>query len=191
MHRSTRSFVAGLAIAAGAWLVAGSALAQEAPPAARVLNRVLNIEQARGAFSAAGYQVDQALNWEWTSPPVSTFQVHDLANGRVLMVMVYPDAAGAQTGWRQALAREPQQSPAGVVAASDPHLIAGYGKSVWSGNVAMVQATQAKLDRVYQLQADRDNGIYVDPDLVQEPTFPDLVVDLDFQQALQSGAVNL
>jgi len=27
--------------------------------------------------------------------------------------------------------------------------------------------------------------------LVQEPTFPDLAVDLDFQQALQSGAVTL
>src|SRR5205085_12204945 len=67
MHRSSRSFVASLAIAACLW-PAAAAHAQEAPGAG------LSVDQARSAFSSAGYQVDTAYSWDWTSPPVTSFQ---------------------------------------------------------------------------------------------------------------------
>ena len=91
MHRASRSFLRGLVVAGCLWTLAGTALAQELP----LTGPVMAVDQARGAFSTAGYQVDQTLTWDWTSPPVSTFQVHDLASGRVLMVLVYPTAAAA------------------------------------------------------------------------------------------------
>jgi hypothetical protein len=53
------------------------------------------VEEVRDGFSSAGFQVDQTVNWDWTSPPVSTLQVHDPARGRVVMVLVYgPDDPG-------------------------------------------------------------------------------------------------
>ncbi len=181
MHRASRSFLRGLVVAGCLWTLAGTALAQDLP----VRGPVLAVDQVRGAFSTAGYQVDQTLTWDWTSPPVSTFQVHDLASGRVLMVLVYPTAAAAQAERRQALAREPGLD------GGNPHLIAGYGQSLWSGNVAIVQTTQSQLQRIFQLQLERDNGVSVNPDLVQDLGLPEIAVDSDFQQALEDGAVNL
>src|SRR5215216_6485767 len=91
--------------------------------------RVRTTEQVRNAYSSTGFQVDQTLNWDWTSPPVRTFQVHDPARGRVLMVVIYPSVATAQT-----------------VAGRGSRLVVGYGDAVWQGNVALVQANQRELD---------------------------------------------
>jgi hypothetical protein len=181
MHRATRSFLRGLVVAGCLWPLAGAALAQDLPST----GPTLTVDEARGAFASAGYQVGQTLTWDWTSPPVSSFHVHDLASGRVLMVLVYPTAAAAQTERRQALAHEP-----GLLG-GNPHLIPGYGQSLWSGNVALVQTTQSQIERVFQMQLDRDNGVYVNTDLVQDPSTPEFAVDIDFQQALERGAVNL
>jgi hypothetical protein len=105
------------------------------------------------------------------------------------MVVVYASATAAETGLLQARAREHAQHPGSVATTwSDPHLITGYGESVWRGNVALVQTTQAELDRLFQLQNDRDNCVYVDPDAVQESQPPSFAVDLDFQQALDNHA---
>ena len=101
------------------------------------------------------------------------------------MVLVYPTAAAAQAERRQALAREPGLD------SSSPHLIVGYGQSLWSGNVAMVQTMQSQLERIFQLQLERDNGVYVNPDLVEDLGPREFAVDSDFQQALEHGAVNL
>jgi len=57
--------------------------------------------------------------------------------------------------------------------------------------VALVQTTQSELNRTYQSQQDRDNGLYVERTAVGEAGAPLLAVDLDFQQALDNGAVNL
>ncbi|HEX8969036.1 MAG TPA: hypothetical protein VF937_14215, partial [Chloroflexota bacterium] len=138
-----------------------------------------------GAFTSAGYVADQPQSWDWTSPPVTSFQVHDTASGRVVMVLVYPDVAAAQTELRQAASHDQ------VGAGSGPHLIPGYGPSVWNANVAMVEATESQLARLYQAQADRDNGVYVDLALNPDPNESTLAVDFDFQQALDSSAVNL
>jgi hypothetical protein len=135
----------------------------------------MSVEQARSAFAAAGFQLEPTLTWDWTSPPVSTFRVHDLARDRLALVLVYPSSDDA------ARAR-----------GRGPSLVVGYGPGAWRGNVAIVQTTQAELDREFRLQNDRDNGVLsIDQDLVQDPAWRPLAVDLDLQQALDVGAVNL
>jgi hypothetical protein len=184
MNRSHQSLVASLAVAVCLWPVAVAA--QDAPASASP-----TVAQVRGVFASAGYQVDSAISWDWTSPPVSTFRVHDPAQRRELMVLVYPNAAAAQTGLLQAQANEqPLNADSASASGHGPHLVRGYGESAWRGNVALVQSTQAELDRLFRLQNERDNGMDVPPDVVREPGLPSFAVDLDFLQALDSGAIN-
>ena len=130
--------------------------------------------------------------WDWTSPPVSSLQVHDVANGRVLMVLVYPNAAVAQTARLQALRSEQAQN-SGTPIAGDrgPHLVMGYGESVWLGNVALVETSQPELDRWEQLLIERDLGVYVYPERVRATNQPRFAVEQDFQQALTNTVANL
>jgi hypothetical protein len=145
------------------------------------------VDQVRRTFNGAGYHVDQAYIWAWTVPPVTSFQVRDLSNDRVLMVMVYPSASAAATARAEAESRDQDASQA-----ASPHLVSGYGASAWNGNVALVESTESQLQRLYQMQADRDNGVYVDrPIQVADPSAPTTAVDLDFLQALNNGAANL
>ena len=185
MNRSFRSVAAGLAAAVCLWPV--SAGAQEAQPQPAT---GLTVEQAREAFAGAGYQVDEALTWSWTSPPVKTFQVRDL-HGRILMVLVYGSTTAAQAERLQAAAREQAQQAQPALSSVAPHLVLGYGTSVWRGNVALVQTTQWELDREYRVQEARENGVFVESSLVGEPRPALFAVDFDFQQALENGAVNL
>jgi hypothetical protein len=166
-HRSPRSLIGSLAIAACLWPTAASA---QAPHASGELPTVQNV---RGAYSTAGYQVGTPINWSWTSPSVSSFQVHDTSSERVLMVLVYPDAAAAHTAQSQA------------------RLVFGYGPSTWNGTVALVQTTQAELDRAYQRQNDRDNCVDQTGDASYELEVSNVAVDIDFQQTLSNGLVNL
>ena len=59
------------------------------------------------------------------------------------------------------------------------------------GNVALVQTTQSELNREYQVQEARGNGVYVESSLVGSPGPARFAVDFDFLQALENGAVNL
>jgi hypothetical protein len=187
MNRFVRSLAAGLAAAVCLWPVAAGA--QEAQPQSV---SGLTVEQARGAFSGAGFQVDEALNWNWISPPVSTFHVHDLAHSLIVLVLVYPNATAAQSGRLQAEAAEEAQYPDQVaVSGAGPHVVVGYGPSVWRGNVALVQTTQSELDRAFEQQQNRENGVYVDSGPSLQSSLPSFAVDLEFQQALDNGAANL
>jgi hypothetical protein len=169
-------------IAACFLFVARSAQAQVAPADA-----LLSVDQAKGAFTAAGYRVDQALNWNWTSPPVTSFQVHDLASGRVLMVLVYPSATAAQAGRLQAEAHGLAPNALNPVSSSGPHLMVGYGPSMWTGNVAIVETTEMQLQSLFQVQQDHEDDRYTGAD----PGESNLAVDLDLQQALTNIFVNL
>ena len=153
-------------------LVTGSAQAQVPTPA----QPPLTVDQVREAFTTAGYRVDRIHRWEWTSPPATSLQVHDLASGRVLLVLVYPGATAAQAGRRQAEAHE------------QGRLVYGYGPGVWNNNIGMVQTTRAHVAQLDQLQNDRDCGINLDADFAYDPWRPSTAVDLDFQQALHSAA---
>jgi hypothetical protein len=184
MHRLTRSFVSSLIAAACLWPMTGAAHAQE--------TAVLSVDQARGIFSAAGYEVDRAYTWDWTSPPVSTFQVRD-QNDRVLMVLVYPSAEAAAAGRQEAESHDQTIQSGSAISGLGPHLVVGYGQSYWSGNVALVQSSQAQLQRMFQAQADRDSGVYGTSTsaVAEDPSLPTFAVDVDFEQALQNSVVNL
>jgi hypothetical protein len=144
----------------------------------------MSVDAVRDSFVSGGFQVDQPHIWNWMNPPLTSLQIHDPASQRVLMLLIYPDASAAQTARRQALAHDPGQA--------EPHLIEAYGPSVWNGNVAMVESTQAELDRISQARLDAANGVEVDTNLAWEHSVSIDAVDLDFQQALvNTGTVNL
>ena len=86
----------------------------------------------RTAFQHAGFTAVEPSYW--ASSGLSTFTVHVPAergrpDGRVVMAIVYPDAASAQA----------------VVGRT---LIPGYGNSTVRGNVALVQSAWGELDRI-------------------------------------------
>jgi hypothetical protein len=176
----------GTSSAASAHVSAG---AQDLPP---FTYPDLTIEQVRGAFASSGYQTEDPITWHWTSPPVSTLHVRDLGGGRVLVVLVYLNADAALTARRQAQTSEQEHSSSGAIASGrGPHLVMGYGESVWLSNLAMVETTQSELNRLHELLEDRDNGVYVNPEHLQEMSRPTFAVDPDFLQALTNSIVNL
>jgi hypothetical protein len=186
MYRRNRSVFSGLIVAASLYFSGGAAHAQDA-----TASPVLSVDQVRNAFSSAGYQVDQAQAWNWASPPVTSLQVRDSATDRVVMVLVYPSTTAAQAALLEAETHE-QGLNAGLPAngGGAPHLIAGYGRSVWDGNVAMVQTMQADMERAYQAQIDRDSAVDAAPAPGASATQSEFSVDVDFLQALQQGTVN-
>src|SRR5713101_5558287 len=90
INRTLRLTAAVLVAAICLWPVVTAA--QDLAPLA---DSGLTIAQVRGAFASAGFQVGDPVTWEWTSPPVSSINVHDVANGRVVMVLVYPTTGAA------------------------------------------------------------------------------------------------
>ena len=178
-HSSVRYLVgtrgrAALLIAAASFVAIGSALtsaAQVSAPAA-----TMSIDNVRDSFINSGFKVDQPYAWTWMNPPFTSLQVHDLASQRVLMILIYPDAASARTARSQALAHEPGQA--------EPHLIEGYGPSVWSENVGIVESTQSELNHILQSRLDQANGLDIDTNLAWEHSVTNDAVDLDFRRAL-------
>jgi hypothetical protein len=152
------------------------------------LGPFITAEQARDAFTTAGYMADPIVDWEWRTPAVHTlvrtFEVHDGTTERVLMVLVFPSVEA--TGYvRGTLAVH------GGPERSDPLLVASYGPSAWKGNVALVESTEPILARAAQLQSAQKNGMFEDPSASPDFPQPDIPVDLDFQQALNNSEVNL
>ena len=105
------------------------------------------------------------------------------------MVLVYASNTAAEGARLQAETHEQalRFGQPGIVA-TGPHMVLGYGPSLWRGNVALVQSTDAQLMRVSEA---RGTGMPGDKVFVDDPSLPNIAVDLDFQEALQSGAVNL
>src|SRR5215469_10596209 len=162
MFRSIRSLIVVAAAVACLWPVAATAQVQQFP---QMAPEVRTVEQARQAFSDAGYTVDQAHTWDWTSPPFATFQVKDSSRDRVLVVLVYPSVGAAQVARLQAASNEQPSAARPSGGDVGPHMVIGYGPSTWSGNVAMVQTTGSQLLQLYQIQIDQSNDFYVNPDL--------------------------
>jgi hypothetical protein len=153
---------------------------------------VETVEQARDAFRSAGYTVSEAHSWDWMVPPVSSFQVQDATEDRVLMVLVYPSVSAAEAARLQAASHEQASKVESADSAgASPRLVTGYGPSVWNGNVALVEASGSQLRQLQQTQLDRDNNDSIETDSSQAPGQMGVVVDLDFQQALQRSTVNL
>jgi hypothetical protein len=110
--RAFMSAVGALTILAG--VLPGMAAAHD------IADPNLSADQARAVFVTAGYQVDEVQTWDWLTPVVTTFQVHDRARDRVLLVEVYPNVAEAQRGSTQA--------------------VEGYSVSTWIDNLAVFEA---------------------------------------------------
>ena len=142
MNRSIRTLVAVLTAAVCLWPTSLTAAAQEAGP----VGRTLTIAQVRGTYAEAGFLVDQSNTWDWTSPPVTSFQIRDRTSDRTLMVLVYADLAAAQSARVHAQTQDSRDS-----ASTTPHLIPGYGTSVWNGNVALVQATGSEFEPDFRI----------------------------------------
>ncbi len=186
MNRSTlRSLVGGgaalIVVAASIATFASASASTSAAPAqtgqqAPVPPVPMSIDAVRDSFVSGGFQVDQPHAWTWMNPPFTSLQIYDPASQRVLMLLIYPDTAAAQTARTQALVHDPGQA--------EPHLIEGYGPSVWSDNVALVETTQSDLDRLSQTRGDEANGVEVDTNLAWEHSVTNDAVDLDFQEAL-------
>jgi hypothetical protein len=175
------------AILAGS-LLPLSASAQPTPAAAPSDDTSLSftVDQARDSFISTRVQVDQPTTWSWTSPSVTSFQVHD--GSRVLMVLVYPNVTAANAARHQAESTDALQgNSAGF---GSPHLVDGYGPSTWMDNIAMVQTTTETLNRQFQAQADLANGVTSDATRLAAVEVT-RAVDLDFQLALEQPAANL
>jgi hypothetical protein len=108
-------------------------------PAQGIADPNLSADQARSIFVDAGYHVDQLKTWDWLNPAVNTFQVHDVARDRVLLVQVYPDVAQAQRGSERS--------------------IDGYFASTWIGNVALFETNGEDYQRVMAAALTRSLGM--------------------------------
>ncbi len=187
MNLTVRSIIAPATAAVCLWPVA--AAAQDVPSG---LGSILTLEQVRGGFASAGYQVDDAVRWDWTSPPVSTVRIRDAATDRVVIALVYPTGEAASAARFRARTAEQKQLPGGAITGNrGPHIVIGYGESVWLSNVGLVQTTQSHLNHVYQVEIECDNGGYVSQEPVAQATERGWTVDVDFMQALNASVVNL
>jgi len=138
--------VSGFDSAQVARLVAASLLLITLRPSTAAAQPVpradFSTEEARDLFVNAGYQVDQPRTWDWLSPAVSTFQVHDLERGRMVLVAVYPNVLDAQHGSRQ--------------------LVSGYSASTWIDNLAMFEVSSDAYQREMALAAALSSGMQTD-----------------------------
>jgi hypothetical protein len=166
----------------------------------------LTPEQVRAAFIRAGYDVEEPVTFDWTSPPVTSFRVHDSrfnrrateerwgigASDRVLLVLVYSDVATARTEEAKALARQDMDERRDIALGdgAGPRLVPGYGPSMWQQNVALVQSYELELSRLYAAEAEMEQGGVASP-LVAPPA-PSYTVDGDFIAAVvNAGRVDL
>jgi hypothetical protein len=174
VNRSTMcAFVFATASAAVALVPLASASAQS------LSTPVLTPEQVRGRYLAEGFQASQPTTW-WTNGSTS-FTVEDPAeqsspSARVLMVIVYPDAASA----------EAERADGG-------HVVPGYGPSILQRNVALMQSTRSELARRFADELNRDDPSYLGTareaqTVVGEPSYR---VALDFIAVIQDGLGNL
>jgi hypothetical protein len=173
MNRSTfRSFLftAASAVIAIAPMTSAGAQALQGP--------ILSPEQVRSQYLAQGFQTSVPITW-WTDGATS-FTVEDPTeltspSARILMVIVYPDAATATAERRDGA-----------------HRVPGYGPRIMQGNVELMQSTRAELARRYAAELASNDPTHVrttaEPEVVAEPSYP---VGLDFLAILQDGAANL
>jgi hypothetical protein len=157
-------------------LAAGVVLGISQPVAAAEMT----VDQVQAEFSRAGLKADRV------SPRIEGLGIvfvtdhwqQQAPDARVLMVLVYPDAAAA------AEARER--------AGDGAHLVPGYGPSVWLDNVALVQSTWGVLEARYMAMVDADLGTRVstgpDTDWLD---YPQYTVDLEFVALLQRDRADL
>jgi hypothetical protein len=119
----------------------------------------LSAERARTVFVDAGYQADQLQTWDWLSPPVITFQVHDRARDRVLLIQVYPNVAAGQRG--------------------SERMVEGYSARTSIDNLALFEANAAEYEQVQTAALARSVGMQSIPEVSTASARP-MRVDTDY-----------
>ena len=172
MNRST---VQSLAFAAASAVVAILPLTSAS---AQPLG-VMTPDQVRNDYLTQGFVTSEPITW-WKDGSTS-FTVEDPSEqtnpaGRVLMVIVYPDASIAQS----------------AQAHNDAHLVPGYGPSIVQGNVALMQSTRTELQRRYTAELNSNDPTYAGvPNATVVADDPSYNVALDFLGVVQSELANL
>ncbi|HEX8969037.1 MAG TPA: hypothetical protein VF937_14220 [Chloroflexota bacterium] len=165
-------------------------------PARAAVAETLSGLEVRTQFAQCGYEVGNP-----GSPPSNQFIVlrdpgADLVNNadyRIAMAIVYRDESAAVAAHRQAHSRA-EQRLGGHWAWSDdngPQLLAGYGGSVWRGNVAMVESTSRTLDSMYTYDVQANQTRVARPDLLElgfVSKHAEYAVDRDFVVCLEGLA---
>jgi hypothetical protein len=165
---SIRSFAA--TVLTLACLAPHTAAAQEVSPGLETLTP----EQVRTAFLRGGYHVSEPISFDWIAPPVSTLRVQDGRSDRLLMVLVYSDAATAHS----------------VSDRDGPWLVPGYGPGVVRQNLALVQASERELSRLNAADLECEMGIVNIPSSTQaafQALNPAPYVDSDFLAIVPNG----
>jgi hypothetical protein len=102
------------------------------------------------------------------------------------MVLVYPDVATADLERSGAVAND------AATAGNGPHLIPGYGYSMWRENVALVESTTGELARQFTAEQAAGNQIMTGaPATVETGNAPTYAVDLDVINVIDGETVNL
>ena len=132
-------------------------------------------EQARAAFVRAGYQVDPPASWEWLSPPITTFRVHDASRDRVLLLEVYPDAQQAQIGLRRSRALDT------------------YTASTWIHNLTLSEATEGDYAQRAAAALTRSIGMQIAAEGEDQSAAnrAGASVDLEYMAAVFDGPIGL
>jgi len=143
-------------------------------------------DQLQTQYIAHGYRVDAPVTW-WTPDHVTTLRVSDPASERVVMLLVYPDAATAAAERASAEVRE------GRSAGMGPRLISGYGYSIWRGNVALVESTADGLARQYAAEQAAENQVMTGlPLAVGSPNpSPPYAIDQDLIDVIDTETASL
>jgi hypothetical protein len=184
MFRRVRTFIASVTATVCVVLLAGEPAHAQVPTPAE---KLVTVDGVRDSFTRAGYQVGGAENWDWTSPPVTTFQVEDVATGRLLLVLVYGSATAADAARLESSTHGQALAGGNVIGTAGPHLVVGYGPSTWNQNAAMVQTSRVEFAHAYQVQNEFDCGITTQTDGAHPSNTN---VDVDFQIALLNGIAN-
>ncbi|MBV8714189.1 MAG: hypothetical protein JOZ65_03895 [Chloroflexi bacterium] len=127
-----------------------------------IADRNLSANQTRIVFVNACYRVDQLEVWDWLSPPVVTFQVHDVARNHIVLVVVYPDVPQAQQG--------------------SERMVEGYSASTWIDNLALFEANEVDYRQVQMAALARSLGM-LQPDL-SAASLPPKRVDAEYTSLL-------
>ncbi len=142
----------------------------------------LTVDQIRAEFAADGYQVSAPLNW-WTTDHVTTFTVSDasLRNDRIVMVLVYSDAATAQA------------ETASADQLTGPRLVPGFGPALVRQNVALVESTRQQLSQRYAAEQalEHEQEFGASSVMPIESAQVTTAVDADFLSALDSAIATL
>jgi hypothetical protein len=149
--------------------------------------------ELREQFSRCGYEI---ANPRAVTPYVV---IRDPAGAslagtdyRILMAIVYASPTAALDAHRKTHAEAELRIGDRWPFSDDngPQLLAGYGGSVWRGNVALVQSSMRTLASMYSYDSQTDEARLARPELLElsfVPGYREYGVDRDFVSCLEQG----